>query len=129
LAFVSALASIPATIAAVVLYMVVVFHERPALYLLPDALFFGYMPAFYGAVVAAITGALLGVLRAKMNRVQFVLLAIGIAMILGCVLGFWLVGDSPHISRKIVAGLLAVTWSTMAAAVTLISERKRYERK
>ena len=127
-ASISALASVPATMAAVALYMVLVFHERPAQLLLPDIFFFGYAPAMRGALFAACAGALLSLLRTAVGRWLFVLLATGLAAIAGCLLGVWVVGDSPHISSRIAASLLGVTWSIMAVIVASVAVRKRYER-
>jgi hypothetical protein len=111
----SALVSVPATMAAVALYMVVVFHERPSQILLPDVVFFGFAPSIRGALLAAVAGALLGVLRTYTTRWQFVFLAVAVAAIAGSLLGLWVVGDSPHISSQKAATLLGLTWSCSAA--------------
>jgi uncharacterized membrane protein len=108
--------------------MVVVFHERPTQILLPDVVFFGFAPSIRGALVAAVAGALLGVLRTYMRRWQFVFLAIGLAAIAGALLGLWVVGDSPHISSRMAATLLGITWSCSAAILASVAVRERYER-
>jgi hypothetical protein len=123
-AAVSVLASVPATMAAIALYMVLVLHERPAQILLPDVVFFGFAPSIRGALLAAVTGALLSVFRTHIGRWQFVVLSIVMAGIAGYLLGLWVVGDSPHLSARIAAMLLAATWSIMAVIVASVSVRK-----
>jgi hypothetical protein len=119
-AAVSALISIPATLAAVFFYMVIVFHERPTLNLLSAASVWSVAPATRGFFLAAMAGALLCILRMHVRRTQFLLVAVLSAAALGYLLGCWVAGNSPHISSLMASSLFAITWAIAAFAAALI---------
>jgi hypothetical protein len=120
----SALASIPATVAATLLYMALVFGERnwSALRL---GFVFSIPLAIRGLPLALIAGLILWFVRRRSTRASFVLVALLTSALAGCVLGFWITEHSPHVSSPIAAALLAFTWAVVAAATSVVATRER----
>jgi hypothetical protein len=113
-------ASFGATIAATTLYLVLVLGERPDV---TASFFFGLQPALRGIVLAAPAAMAFGLGRPHINRTTFVVSASATASILGALLGFWVVGDSPHVSAQMAAVLLAATWAIAGCILSLFTGR------
>ena len=116
----AAVASFCATIAATVLYVVVALHERPDI---STSFLVGLHPALEGIVLAVPAAVMFSFFQRRLNRVVFVIGAAATASVLGALLGFWVAGNSPHVSAKIAAVFLALTWSTAAVLVALFAAR------
>ena len=110
--------SFVATIAATSLYLVFVLGER---FDLAAGFFFGLQPALRGIVLAAPTALAFSVARSHFSRIAFTIAASVTAGALGVLLGFWVVGASPHVSARIAAALLAATWAASACALSVLT--------
>jgi len=121
----SALASMLATVAATLLYIALIFHER-SLSALLSGFFFGISLGIRGLLLAAIAGVFLFFVRNRSTGLLFVLVAILTSALAGALLGFWSTRNSPHINSSIAAGLLASTWAMVATAAALWAARDRF---
>src|SRR5438128_11472810 len=94
----AAAVSMLASIAAVQVYEVIAWHERPLTFDLPQLFFLGFPIGLRGLVLALPGAATLFFLRARLSRPSFVCLAAAGGALLGVVLAFSLRGNADHIS-------------------------------
>jgi hypothetical protein len=111
-------ASFGATIVATSLYLVFVLGDD---FDLAASFFFGLQPALRGVVLAAPAALAFSRVRYHFNRIAFTVAASVTAGALGVLLGFWVVGASPHVSDRIAAALLASTWATTACLLSALT--------
>jgi hypothetical protein len=123
-AVMSALVSIPATVAATLLYIALVLEERN-LSALRLGLFLSVSFAIRGLPLALIEGLILCFVRRRFTRASFVLVAMLTSALAGYLLGFFTTKHSPHVSSPIAAGLLASTWTVVATVTALVATRER----
>jgi hypothetical protein len=116
-------ASVVGTLAGVVVYPILVFHQSPDLTSLWGIWFWGRGPAVRSLVFAVPAGLALFVLSRWLGNLSFLLLCAGVGVLLGIVFGFWLVQNSPHISRLAAAEILGVTWGSTAFLGALLRHR------
>ena len=122
---VSALVSIPATVAATVLYIALILHERSSSAFV-SGFFFGIGLSIRGLLPAAIAGVFLFFARDRWARPMFVLIAMLTSGLAGALFGILITRHSPHINSWIAAGLLGSTWALVATATALCATRDRF---
>lgn len=116
----SAAGSVVAAIAATALYIGIVLGERIDI---ARTVFIGLPLGLRGIVLAAPAALAFGLARPHFGRGGFVLATSVTAGVLGALLGFWVVGDSPHISARLAAMFLASTWFIVACTLSLFTAR------
>ena len=116
-ALISAVAALVASVIGVALYVAV---EDPKAVLV--GMGFGLSLAPYGALLALPAGLLLGVLRSRIGRATFVVVATVVAMTLGGVLGWWIAAGS-HILFQPISLFLAFAWAIVAFILVTIGSR------
>ena len=116
----AAAGSVVATIAATALYILIVIGGRLDI---AGTFLLGLQLGLRGTVLAAPAALAFGFAWPHLRRGAFVLSTSATAGVLGALLGFWVVGNSPHISARIAAMLLASTWITAACILSLFTAR------
>ena len=114
------LVSAAATLAATVLYFILVFGEWPDPF---GAVYIAIAPTMRGVLLAIPAAVAFTFLRGRVNRLVFVVLVTATAALIGALIGVWFVGNSPHISARIAAALLALTWAIAAAIPAAVAVR------
>jgi hypothetical protein len=117
---VAAVASIPASFAAVILYVLVALHEVAGFKML---WVFALVPAIRGIPLAAVIGMLVARLPRSVPRLRFAILVGGIAAVGGALLAYWMTLKSPHVSAFVACLCFAVTWSVAAGFVAWLCPR------
>lgn len=114
------LVSTTATLAATVLYFVFVFREWPDAF---GAVYIAIAPTTRGLLLAVPAAVAFMLLRGRLNRIVLVLLVATTAAVIGPLVGVWFVGNSPHISGRIAAALLALTWGIATVIPAAVAVR------
>jgi hypothetical protein len=121
-AVIAIVASLPATLAAVWLYLAILVREPFAWSQVHGVLAFGVFPSIYGAVLAIVPAVVLALLRQHLKQLPFIGVA-ALAAVGGAIsLGLLVTRNSPHVSALYACALLAITWC--ATAVVLASRSR-----
>lgn len=116
-----ALASVLAGVVATVLGIAVEFgREGPGAVLVGAG--FGISFALYGALFAMPFGLILALLRSRLGRPQFLILAAVAGAAAGILFGLWVLGDGHFFARSIVM-IMGCTWTVCAFGTALLSGR------
>ena len=106
-----------ATVAGMTLYVSL---EEPEATLVGSG--FGISLSHFGALLAMPVGLLLGLLRWRLSRSQFLLVATVAGVASGILFGVWVADDGHFFSRSVVAPM-ACTWGIAAFGIAAFSSR------
>jgi hypothetical protein len=83
---------------------------------------FGMSFTLYSALLAMPFGLLLGLLRPRVGRSSFLLLATAAGVVSGILFGLWVLGDGHFFSRSVVA-TMGCTWALVAFGMASLIRR------
>jgi hypothetical protein len=122
-ALITALMSMGATFAAVLLYLTTTQMQAFGVDAIVMAILFGYGLALYGFIGAGIVGALLSAVRPEM-RMAFRALIFGVTLApVGGALGYWAAYRAPHLSTSWATLLFALCWGAAGPVAALVTRR------